>query len=444
MALSPKAALVEGPVGLSLLRMAGPMTLGLFMNMLFNLVDTYFIGLLGHRELTAMGFTFPLVFFVTGSAMGMGIGVASCVSRAIGRGETERVKRLVTDSILLALLLVGLLVGAGLWGMDRVFLAMGAEEELLPLIRAYMVPLLSGIAFLVVPMVGNNAIRATGDTLRPMVIMLFAGVTNALLDPLFIFGWGPVPAMGVRGAALATVGAYALAFLAMLFLLGARYRLLTFRLGSLAAVLGSWKEVLVVALPAMLTNQMIPVANGVLTALVARHGGEAVAGWGVGIRLESLMMAPFFAMSVVMGPFVGQNHGARKAGRIREALRFTGFYCLGLALLIWAAAAAAAPFIAARFSDNPHTLRVIQLYLWIVPASYGVFGWKLQFTSAFNARRMPLHSSAVFLLRFFAFIIPLAHAGNAFLGLPGLFAGIALGNLLACLSAIGLHLRAFH
>jgi Na+-driven multidrug efflux pump len=258
------------------------------------------------------------------------------------------------------------------------------------------------------------------------------------LDPILIFGWGPVPSLGLQGAALATVLAYITVFLVMLILLRFHYKLLEFHFGGIRHILTSWKEVLEIALPAVFTNQMIPVANGVLTAIVAGYGEAALAAWGVSTRLESLMMSPFFALSTVMAPFVGQNTGAGREDRVREALRFCGKCCFAGSLLIWIGVALSGPFLSTLFSDNPETRSLIELHVWIVPLSYGFFAWKLQYTSAFNAQRHPLYSSATFLGRFFVFMIPLAWAGQYFFGLIGLYTGVALGNVGALLLAVGL------
>jgi len=411
------------------------MTVGILANMLFNLVDTYFIGKLGEAELAAMAFTFPLVFFVTGSSMGMSIGVSSVVSRAIGAGQQDRVRRLTTHSLLLGTTLVLLLLVAGYPLLDRVLRAMGATPELIPLVRQYMVPWGCGIVFIVIPMLGNSVIRSTGDTLVPSAVMLIAGGLNVLLDPLLIFGWGPFPALGLQGAALATVSSYVAVFVVMLILLQFKYRLLHLGAIRFRSMLHSWHEVMEIALPAVFTNQMIPLANGILTAMIASQGQAAVAAWGVSTRLESLMMSPFFALSTVMSAFVGQNTGAGRSDRIRDALVFCGKLCMGGTLIIWLCTAGAGPWIAPLFSPLEDIQSLIRLHLWIVPLGYGAFAWKLQYTSAFNAQRRPLYSSATFLGRFFLFMIPLAWLGREFNGMTGLFTGLAIGNFCALLLA---------
>jgi Na+-driven multidrug efflux pump len=177
------------------------------------------------------------------------------------------------------------------------------------------------------------------------------------------------------------------------------------------------------------------VANGVITALIAGYGEPTVAAWGVSTRLESLMMSPFFALSTVMAPFVGQNSGAERGDRIRDALAFCGKVCMGGALAVWLAAAVGGRWIAPLFSPQADIQSLIRLHLWIVPVGYGAFAWKLQYTSAFNAQRRPLYSSAAFLGRFFVFIIPFAWLGRERYGMPGLFLGIAIGNLCSLLLA---------
>lgn len=417
-----------------------PMTLGHFANMLFNMVDTLYISHLGQSELAAMAFTFPMVFFVIGTAMGMGMGVSAVASRALGEGNHERVSRLTLDSILLTALLVVGLICLGLIFMNPIFRRMGATPEQLPLIRQYMVPWFFGSFFFVIPMIGNSVIRATGDTLRPSMIMLLAGFVNVILDPLLIFGIGPFPRLELAGAAIATGCSYLAVAIASMCMLRFRFRMLHFRFEGWHATLQSWKDVLEIAIPAMGANQMIPVANGVLTGIVAKHGEAATAAWSVVTRLEALMMSPCFMLSNVMAPFVGQNFGAGNWDRISEALRFSAKFCFSLCLAIWITVALAGPWIGARFSDHPETLHWIVTYLWIVPFSYGAFGLMLQFTAAFNARRHPVKSTLVFLCRFFLLLIPLAWWGQHVDGLRGMFTGMAAGNFLAApLAALWWH-----
>lgn len=155
-----RARLTQGPVSRVIIRLAGPMTIGLLSIFFFNLADTYFVAQLGTRHLAAMSFTFPVVMVLLGVSFSLSTGTTSEVSRAIGAGNEAAVRRLASDSIALSFLVVALLAGLGMLTIDPLFRLLGAGPDILPLIRDYMLIWYGGIAFLVVPMVANASIRA--------------------------------------------------------------------------------------------------------------------------------------------------------------------------------------------------------------------------------------------------------------------------------------------
>ncbi|MBD3366955.1 MAG: MATE family efflux transporter, partial [Candidatus Eisenbacteria bacterium] len=340
----------------------------------FNLADTYFVGRLGTNELAAISFTFPVVFVIAGLALGLGMGTSAVVSRAIGEGDRDKTTRLATDGLVLALLIVAVLVTIGLLTIDPLFRALGAGGDVLPLVRRYMSIWYFGMIFVVVPMVGNNAIRATGDTLTPSIIMLIAVGMNFLLDPLLIFGIGPFPRLEIAGAALATVCSRAVTFSVALWVLSKRERMISLRFPGLAAVWSSWRRILFIGVPLSLSNILIPVGIGVITRLVSAYGPPAVAAFGVATRVETLSLTVIMALRSVMSPFVGQNWGAGRFGRLRRGIRlanrFAFFWGVGAAVVL---AVIARP-VAGAFSENPEVIERIIDYLWIVPASYGFRG----------------------------------------------------------------------
>lgn len=420
----------NGAVGPTLLGLAGPMIVGIAAIMTFNLVDAFWVGQLGARELAAMSFTFPITFLVTSVSMGMGVGVTSVVARAIGTGDRARVRRLATDSLALANAAVVLLALLGLLTLDRVSRALGATEDMLPLIRDYMLPWYLGIGFLVIPQVGNAILRATGDTRTPSYVMLLVSLLNAVLDPVLIFGLGPFPRLELRGAAVATVISYAVTFVASLWILHRREKLIDLSRPRLAEVLGSWRQVLQVALPAIGSQMLMPLSSGVVTSMVARFGPAAVAGFGVGTRVESLALLGITAMSMSMVPFVGQNAGARDSARVRAALRFAIRYALVYgAVAVFVLAALAGP-VARGFSDDARVIEVARRYLWLLPFSYGALGVGMMVNATFNAVHLPLRATLLVAVRLFVLAVPLAWLGGRLGAEPGLFLGIAAANLL--------------
>lgn len=426
-----KKQLTEGPTGALLMELTVPMIWGLLCMMLFNLIDTMFVGQLGPKPLAAMSFTFPVVFFITGTAMGMGVGASSVVSRAMGKGNLEEVRLLTTSAITLALLFVALMITIGVTTLDPVFRLLGAEAELMPMIRSYMITWYFGVPFLVLPMVGNSAIRATGDSRTPSLIMIFAGVVNLLLDPLLIFGIGPFPRMELQGAALATVIAYSLTFAGAFWILKYREHLLDLKFPGWPVVFATWRRILRVAGPAVGTNLMMPLAVGILTRIISAYGPNAVAAFGVGSRIESLAMSPCFALSTAMAAFTGQNFGANRQDRVQAAMKFGLKYCLIVGLGAWAFLALASLPIARLFTDAPDIIELSRRFLFIVPASYSVFGLLTITAASFNANDMPLHAVSIFSLRMIGLMIPLGWLGGRIAGPEGVFFGVMLANLAA-------------
>jgi len=434
-------AILAGPIGPTMLQMAWPMLIGIAAIVLFNVVDTFWVGQLGATELAAMSFTFPVVMIVFSVAMGIGIGATAVIARALGHGDEQQVRRLTTDALLLANTSVILVAVLGLVTIDPLFRAMGAPDALLPLIRQYMVPWYLGVGLLVIPMVGNSAIRATGDTKTPSYIMLVAGLVNAVLDPFLIFGWGFFPKLGLTGAALSTVASYAGAFVVALWVLVRRERLITFEWPAMADVLDSWRRILHIGLPAGATNMLGPVSAGLLTRMVADYGELPVAAWGVGTRIEGLATIGIGALSTAVTPFIGQNFGAGNCDRIRRSMRFA----IG-AVLVWGFGAAAvlalgAGPIASLFNDEPEVVTWAALYLMVIPISYGMLGVAQVIGTSLNALNRPLKASGLVVTRLLVLAVPLAWLGSELGGLTGLFAGIAAANILIGVVALAVVYR---
>lgn len=430
--------LLHAPTASTLLRLTGPMVVGIAAIVFFNLVDTFWVGQLGPLPLAAMGFTFPVTMVVSNLCIGLSIGASTVIAQAIGAAEAREVRRLTTDALLLALVTVLCVAATGLIAMHPIFVALGASSETLPLIDSYMRPWFWGIGWIVVPMIGNGAIRATGDTRGPAVIMMVAGLINAGLDPVLIFGFGPVPAMGLRGAALATITSFVFATVVACWILFKRERMVVWRWVPLSRVLTSFRKILAIGLPAVATNLLTPLSSAVVVRLVAGHGPAAVAAFGVGVRIESLSMVGIFALTAAITPFVGQNLGAGKTQRIEEARRFTvsaaWAWCVPVAIIL----ALMAPLLAAVFNDQPEVVRLTTLYLRLVPGSYVGFAMALLTASMFNALNVPLRATGVAFLRLVVLAVPLAYLGSAVAGLEGLFVGIAVANLAVGIVAYGM------
>jgi putative MATE family efflux protein len=419
-----KAILTEGSVGKTLIRLTIPMIFGMVGLVTFNLVDAFFVGRLGTAELAALSFTFPVVMVINSLALGLGTGAGAVISRAIGEGDHVRVKRLTTDSLILSVLFVMCFVIAGLLTIEPVFRLLGANAQTVPLIKQYMRIWYLGVGFVVIPMVGNNAIRATGDTRTPGIIMIVAMIVNMTLDPLFIFGIGPFPRLEIAGAALATVIARATTFTVALWVLGYRDRMLAPVLAPLSRIVASWKSILYIGVPTAASRIIVPLAMGAVTRIAAGYGPETVAAFGVATRIEFFALTVVRALSTVLAPFIGQNWGAGKLDRVKSGITYSNKLSFGWGAVMFVVLALAARSIAGIFNANPAVVSTIVLYLRIVPIGYGIHGSFILAGAALNVLHRPLHAAGLSITQMFALYLPFALAGSYLFGLAGLFTGL--------------------
>lgn len=411
------------------------MLLGMFGMVAFNLADTYFVGQLGTLELAAMSFTFPVVMVISSLAHGLGIGVSAVVSRAIGEGDQKKVQRLTTDSLILSLLLVMSFVILGLLTITPLFRFLGATPEILPLIRRYMLIWYPGMVAVVIPMVGNNAIRATGDTKTPSMIMLVAVFVNIILDPLFIFGIGPFPRLEIAGAALATVFGRTITLCVAFWVLAHREKMISFQPPPLHSLLHSWKRVLYIGLPSASTTMLLPISAGIITKLIAQYGPETVAGFGVATRVEMFALLTVIALSSVLGPFIGQNWGAKKFDRVLTGITYSQRFSMGWGVIMFLLLALCGKFIASLFNQDPVVIATAATYFWIVPLGYGAQGGLRLSTIALSVLNKPLHSALITLIQAFVLYLPFAYLGSQIFGLKGIFSAAAMSYLIAALVA---------
>ncbi|MDX2144564.1 MAG: MATE family efflux transporter [Rhodospirillaceae bacterium] len=434
--------LTEGPVSKQILKLSRYLMMGSLATMSFQVADAYFVAQLGTKELAALAFTFPMVMILHAIAIGLGSGVTSVVARAVGEGDHHAARVLTTDSLTLSLAIALFFAVAGLSFMADVFALMGAPADVLVHINAYMNIWFYGMPLMIVPLIANAVIRAYGDAKSPSLIMGGAAVLNIFLDPIFIFGAWFVPGMGLKGAAIALLISRSVTFVLSLAMLHYRVHALTYEWPSLTRSWDSWRKLMHIGLPATGTQLIQPVSSAILTTLVASYGATAVAAYGISTRIEMFSMIFIMSLSIAMAPFVGQNAGAGKVERVREALHFSYkasiLYGLGVALLLLVAGR----FLASEFSDEPAVITLAAFYLMTVPVSYGVLGVINTSSSALNSLAKPMPAMMIGTSKTLLVQIPCAYAGSIFFGINGVFLGMALSTFIVAAMAFVLTRRA--
>ncbi len=425
-----KNDMTQGDIQQTLTRMTVPMLFGMITLMSFNLVDTFFISMLGTKELAAVSFTFPVTFTVISLAIGLSIGTSALIAKAHGSGDSSAAKADGLAALWLSAYLVAALSLLGYLCMDPLFRLLGAKDDTLPFIHDYMSWWFAGAVLLITPMIGNAVLRAAGDTKTPSLMMACSGLVNAVLDPILIFGIGPVPAMGVEGAAIASLISWLVSFSLILYLIIYRRGLINSGHQPLSEFLAISKRILHIGLPAAGANMLTPLAMAILTAVMASYGAHAVAAYGVGARLESIACLVVLALSMTLPPFVSQNLGAGKLERVKTGYQLCIRFVLGWQFAVYLLLAAGAWWIALWFSDDPEVISLIRSFIWILPLGYGLQGIVILTNSSFNALHLPMRALALSVVRLFVFYVPMAWLGGKLFGVLGVYSGALLANVI--------------
>ena len=423
--------LTTDPEGKTIRSLMLPMLAGMTAMVCYNITDTYFIGQLGTLELAAISFTFPVVIFIGAITVGFSHGTSSVCARLFGANKLNDVGRVTLHAILLGVVTGLVLLLLGLATIESLFRLLGADDTTLPIIDRYMnIYYFSGV-FLVVTLITNPVLRASGDAKTPAIIMAVAAASNIVLDPILIFGLLGAPRLGVEGAAVATVLANIGTMLASLYVIYFRDHLLILGPLSLHLLLNSWRRILHVGLPSMAATAITPITTAFITYQVAQFGQEAVAGYGVASRVEGLGLLAFMALSAGVMPFIGQNYGARRYDRLENGFRWCNRFSLIYGSIAAGLLAISCTLIAGWFTDNEIAITTAELHLKIVPVSYLALGIAMTATNSFNAIGKPLPGMFISMTRTILVYAPLAFLLARLFGLVGIFVAASLANVTA-------------
>ena len=432
-----------GPIGTALLLLAVPMVLEMVMESVFAVVDVYWVASLGAPAVAAVGLTESLLSLMYAVAMGLGMGATALVARRVGEKDPDGAARSAVQAaaVAVAASLPFAVVGI-VWG-DGLLALMGADAETAAVGAGYVAWMLGGNAVIMLLFVLNAVFRGAGDAATAMRVLWLANGINLVLDPLLIFGWGPVPAMGVTGAAIATtVGRGTAVLLQVVLLLRG-----TPHLHSLARHLRLRADVmgrLVRTSAGGIAQFAVGTTSWVfLVRIVAEFGAEALAGYTIAIRIFLFTLLPAWGLSNAAATLVGQNLGAGKPARAERSVWIAGVVTsvvLGLVAVtyvVWDQA------LVRLFTDDAAVVAVGAECLRYLAYGYVIFAWAMVIPQAFNGAGDTMTPTWINLACFWAVQMPVAWALAFPLGLDerGIYLSITLANTGAAALAVVLFRR---
>lgn len=424
-----QARYLYGPVSGHIVRMTLSGGMGLLALFAVDLVDLFFISLIGQRELAAaVGFAGALIFFTQSLSVGLSIAVGATVSRAIGTGNRKRTTELVTSGLFIVFV-TSVLMTAGVWiGRRWLLAALGAEDMTLELSIQYLGIVLPAFPFMAVGMAAGGVMRARGDAKGALWLTLSGAIVNAVLDPILIFGLG----LGLPGAAWASVFSRLTMFAFGMRKISRDYQLLG--RPRLSVLRQDAPEIASIAVPSVLTNLATPVGLAFVTAAMAGFGDAAVAGNAIISRLQMVAFVGLYALSSVVGPIAGQNLGAGQTDRVEQvlndALRFVLVYCF----IVCLALALLTNTIIHLFQASEAAAELIRWFTLGLSLMYVFNGITFVTNALFNNLGAPRVSTVFNVAKATVFTIPFVWAGAAIGGPPGILAGQASGAVLVALA----------
>ena len=428
-----------GPVGPALVMLSVPMVLEMAMESLFAVVDVFFVSRVSADAVATVGVTESMLTIVYTVALGLGIGATAVVARRIGEKDEEGAAQAAAQSIALGII-VALSVGAlGTLNAERLMRAMGATPSMIESSLGYTQVMFAGNVTVTLLFLINAVFRGAGDPAIAMRMLWVANAINIVLDPLLIFGWGPIPAMGVTGAAVATNIGRGTAVVAQLWMLSSGRSRVHLRRRHVELVPKVMLNVCRLSGSGFL-QVLIDTSSYIgLVRIIATFGSDVLAGYTIGIRTVIFAILPAWGLSNAAATMVGQALGAKNPDRAEAAVWTAGKYnaiVLGVVSVIFVVFA---PWIVSIYTTDPNVAPYATNCLRIVSSGFVFFAYGLVFTQSFNGAGDTWTPTWINLGCFWLFQIPLAWLLAIRLGMGpvGVFIAMtAAFSLLAIVSGV--------
>ncbi len=382
-----------------------PSSIGLIFNTLFNVVDTYYGGMVSTTALAALSLSFPVFFIILSVGMGMGTGTTALVSHALGQGRHDKARLYAIQAVTLSVFNAIILTALGIWMAPYLLKLLGAKDDYLDIAVTYMNIILSGTFFFLVNSILNASLTSRGDTKTYRNFLIVGFFLNVIMDPWFLYGGLGVPAMGVFGIGLATV---------LIQVMGTFYMIYRVRKQKIMEGV-TWKEwiphnkyfleLFRQGLPASLNMMTVAIGIFVITYFAGKFGKEAVAGYGIATRIEQLVLLPTIGLNIAALTISAQNLGAGLPQRVFQSWKLNIIY--GLAIIIFGIVCVLffmEPLIRV-FTTDAEVIRISKEYLVIGVLFFCAYIFLNISVSTLQGIKKPMY--AIFVGSYRQFLMPL-------------------------------------
>lgn len=417
----------------AMIKVSIPVMIALFFESIYNLVDTFWVAGLGAEALAAVGLAFPFFIALMAVATGIGVGAGSAVSRAIGSKDKKSADKFATHAIIFAVIM-SFISWLAIPLMEPIFMLMGADASLAAVTAGYMNPFIFCSFSIFLLNVGNSLLNSEGNSRKTMFATIVGAVLNMILDPIFIFDWGL--GLGVNGAAYASVLSFSVSTaMIMYWLLIQKKTYVTIRFKGFRFEWPIIRDIIIVGIPAMVSQLTMSISTVLLNAIVLNVGGtDGAAIYSTGWRIISIGIMPMMGLATGVTTMSGVSFGGRDIKKLKSIYYFGIQIGLVLEVLIAAGVFIFADPIAGIFAtgesaylqaDIAEFLQIMCLIFLFLPAN-------ILTSSMLQGLKMGPSALVLTLIRAFVFEVPIAYLLGVYMGmgLPGVFIGALAGDFI--------------
>ena len=389
-----------------LLKTTSFMLVSMVFQSLYVLIDLYWVGRLGTEAVAAVGISANLSFVVLAISQMLGVGTTTVVSHAAGRKEHSLATHLFNQSQVLSMVAGVIFLAIAMLFRTSYAAALSADATMQTLTGEYLLWFIPAMALQFAMVAMGAALRGTGNFKPGMIVQTGTVIINIVLAPVLIFGWGPFPAMGVSGAAVATFVAIVVGVIWLSYYFLDRDAYLRFHPADWRPKFRVWGQLLKIGLPAGVEFGLMGVYMVVVYAISRRFGAAAQTGFGIGFRIVQSAFLPIVALGFAVAPVAGQNFGARKGDRVRAVFKTAASIAAVTMLTLGVGIYLAAPLLVRLFSSDPEVIHVGVDYLHVVTINFVASGITFVSASMFQGMGNTLPSLATSVLRMVVSIVP--------------------------------------
>ncbi len=408
--MNTKNNLTEGSILKSLLFLTIPIIFANILQTAYQLTDTFWVGRLGSEAVAAVSISFPFIFLIISFGGGLTIAGTILVAQYKGRDDQRAVDHITSQTLMMVLIISVILAVIGYFLTPFMVNLIGAEPGVYSGAVYYMKISFIGMIFMFTYMVFQSLMRGAGDVKTPVYIVLGTVLLNLILDPLFIFGYGVMPAFGVGGAAIATIATQGLAaMIGIVLLIRGKYQI-HLHLKDLKPDVPLIKKMFKLGFPASIEQSAGALGMTIMTFLVATFGTFTIAAFGIGSRILSFVIIPAMGLSMATSTLVGQNMGAKKLDRVDKIVKLSslvGFIFLTLAgiIVFFFASQISAVFI----PGETVTIQSSALFIKIMALTFGFIGIQMALSGALRGTGNTMVSMVLSIISLWVLRLPLAY-----------------------------------